>query len=150
MTRHSQTRYLLLLGGAPISWKTKKQFFVSRSFVEVEYRVMATTISEIIWMRWLLKELGVEQHVSTTLFCDNQVSRHIANNPIFHERTKHVKIDCYFVRQRVESKKVQPIHVDTMLQLVDLFMKGLGAQHMRFLLDKLGICDIHAPLEGEY
>lgn len=98
-----------------------------------------------MWMCWLFKELGVDQHGSTTLFCYNQVARHIANNHIFHERTKHVEMDCYIVRERVDSKEAQPMHVDTKFQLVDLFTKGLGGQHHRFLLDKLGICDLHAP-----
>ncbi|KAJ9552385.1 hypothetical protein OSB04_016430 [Centaurea solstitialis] len=145
LTRRSRTGYLLLLGGAPISWKTKKQSVVSRSSAEAEYRATATTVSEVIWMRWLLKELDVEQREPTTLFCDNQAARHIANNPVFHERTKHVEMDCYFVRERVESKEIQPMHVDTKLQLADLLTKGLGAQHRRFLLDKLGTRNLHAP-----
>ncbi|KAJ9556664.1 hypothetical protein OSB04_011278 [Centaurea solstitialis] len=139
LTRRSRTGYLLLFGGAPISWKTKKQSVVSRSSAEAEYRAMATTVSELIWMRWLLKELGSPQLASTTLFCDNQAARHIANNPVFHERTKHVEMDCYFVRERVESKEICPMPIDSKLQLADLLTKGLGAAHLRFLLDKLGI-----------
>lgn len=50
LTRRSRTGYLLLLGGAPISWKTKKQSVVSRSSAEAEYRAMAATVSELIWM----------------------------------------------------------------------------------------------------
>lgn len=102
-TRRSRTGYLLLLGGAPISWKTKKQSVVSRSSAEAEYSAMATTVSEILWMRWLLNELDIRQTGATPLFRDNQATRHIANNPVFHERTKHVEMDCYFVRERVES-----------------------------------------------
>ncbi|XP_024989147.1 uncharacterized protein LOC112523694 [Cynara cardunculus var. scolymus] len=58
-TRRSRTGYLLLFGGAPISWKTKKQSVVSRSSAETEYRAMTTTVSEILWMRWLLNELEI-------------------------------------------------------------------------------------------
>lgn len=72
---------------------------VSRSSTEAKYQVMTTTTSEIIWMRWLLKELGVEQKHFYHSFCDNQVARHIANNPVFQERTKHVEMDFYFVRE---------------------------------------------------
>ncbi|KAJ0694555.1 putative RNA-directed DNA polymerase [Helianthus annuus] len=85
-TRRSRTGYLLLLGGAPVSWKTKKQSVVSRSSAEAEYRSMASTISEVLWMRWLLQELDVPVEGPTPLFCDNQVARHIVNNPVFHER----------------------------------------------------------------
>lgn len=106
---------------------------------------MAATVSELIWMRWLLKELGFPQLASTTIFCDNQAARHIANNPIFHERTKQVEMDCYFVRERVESKEIFPMPIDSKLQLADLLTKGLGAAQLRFLLDKLGIVNLHAP-----
>ncbi|KAJ0533037.1 putative RNA-directed DNA polymerase [Helianthus annuus] len=145
LTRRSRTGYIALLGGAPISWKTKKQSVVSRSSAEAEYRAMASTVSELIWLRWLLHELGVSQTGPTTLFCDNQATRNIANNPVFHERTKHVEMDCYFVRERIESKEICTMPIESRLQLADLLTKGLGAAHLRFLLDKLGVVDLHAP-----
>ncbi|KAK1414173.1 hypothetical protein QVD17_29914 [Tagetes erecta] len=144
-TRRSRTGYLLLLGGAPVSWKSKKQSVVSRSSAEAEYRAMASTVSEILWMRWLLKELGFPQNRPTTLFCDNLAVKHIANNPVFHERTKHVEMDCFFVRERVESSEIKPIHIHTNMQIADLFTKALGSKPLHLLLDKLGICDLHTP-----
>ncbi|KAD7479992.1 hypothetical protein E3N88_03128 [Mikania micrantha] len=125
--------------------RSKKQSVVSRSSAEAEYRAMATTVSEILWMRWLLNELDVKQNGPTPLFCDNQAARHIANNPVFHERTKHVEMDCYFVRERVESQEIQPMNIHTKLQIADLFTKALGAQQFRSLLDKLGVLNLHAP-----
>ncbi|XP_022031129.1 uncharacterized mitochondrial protein AtMg00810-like [Helianthus annuus] len=144
-TRRSRTGYLLLLGGAPISWKSKKQSVVSRSSAETEYRAMATTVSEILWVRFLLNELGEKVKGGTTLFCDNQAARHIANNPVFHERTKHVEMDCFFVRERVESKEIEPRYIDSKLQLADLLTKALGASQLKGLLVKLGMRDPHAP-----
>ena len=87
---------MLLLGGAPISWKSNKQSVVSRSSAEAEYRVMAIVVSEVTWVHWLLKEIDVIVTGPTPLFCDNQAAKHIANNPAFHERTKHVEMDCFF------------------------------------------------------
>ncbi|GKC02578.1 secreted RxLR effector protein 161-like protein [Tanacetum coccineum] len=91
-TRRSRIGYLLLLGGTPISWRTKKQSEVSCSSAKAEYKAMASTISEIIWVQWLLNELQVHNPLAAPLFCDNQAARHIANNPVFHERTKHVEM----------------------------------------------------------
>ena len=144
-TRRSRTGYVLLLGGAPVSWKSKKQSVVSRSSAEAEYRSMATTVSEVIWMRWLLKYLEAEQNGPTPLFCDNQAARHIANNPVFHERTKHVEMDCYFVRERVAAKEIQPRCIDTKMQIADLFTKALGSKQLESLLYKLGMQNLHAP-----
>ncbi|KAK1408311.1 hypothetical protein QVD17_39969 [Tagetes erecta] len=144
-TRRSRTGYLLLLGGGPISWKTKKQAVVSRSSAEAEYRAMASTVSEILWVRWLLKDLQVNITTPTSLFCDNQAARHIANNLVFHERTKHVEMDCYFVRERVDSKEIVPMTIESKLQIADLLTKGLGTQQLHSLLSKMGIRDLHAP-----
>ncbi|GJX35612.1 uncharacterized mitochondrial protein-like protein [Tanacetum coccineum] len=71
ITRRSRMGYLLLFRGAPISWKTKKQNVVSRSSAEAEYRSLASTVSEILWMQWLLKGLNIVMTRSTPLFCDN-------------------------------------------------------------------------------
>ncbi|XP_023765083.1 uncharacterized mitochondrial protein AtMg00810-like [Lactuca sativa] len=148
-SRRSRTGYLLLLGGAPISWKSKKQSVVSRSSAEAEYQAMATTVSEILWVRWLLSELGINVREATPLFCDNQSAKHIAHNPIFHKRTKHVEMDCFFVRERVETKEMAPTWLHTHHQLADLLTKPLGSDRLHSLLVKMNIRNLHAHLERE-
>ncbi|CAM8978933.1 unnamed protein product [Rhodiola kirilowii] len=145
MTIHSCTGYFIFLGGAPISWRSKKQSVVSRSSAEAKYRAMATTISEILWLRWLLKDMEATQTMPTSLFCDNQAACRIANNPIFYERTNHVEMDCYFVRERVESREIETRKVATEYQIADLFTEALEATRFRFLVGKLGICNLDAP-----
>lgn len=145
MTRRSCTGYFMSLGGAPISWRTKKQSVVSRSSAEAEYRAMASTVSELLWLRWLLQDIEAPQSHATTLYCDNQAAIHIANNPVFHERTKHVEMDCYFVRERVASGDISPRKIPTEDQVADLFTKALGTERFRFLVGKLGIRNLHAP-----
>nr|GEZ45992.1 putative reverse transcriptase, RNA-dependent DNA polymerase, Gag-polypeptide of LTR copia-type [Tanacetum cinerariifolium] len=144
--RRSCTGYFLLLGGKPISWKSKKQSVVSRYSAEAEYRAMASTVSEVLWVRWLLSELRIDTSSPTPLFCHNQASRHIANNPVFHERTKNVEMDCYFVRKRVNSKEIVPMHISSKLQIADLLTKGPTAHQLQLLLGKISIINLHANL----
>ena len=106
---------------------------------------MATTVSEILWIRCLLKDLDVAPSEPTHLYCDNQVARQITSNPIFHERMKHIEMDCYFVRERVESVEIQPRKIDIADQIADIFTKALGLDCFRYLFSKMDICDIHAP-----
>ena len=139
MTRKSLTGYCIFLGHSLISWKTKKQPTVSRSSTEAEYRSMATTTCELVWLTYLLKDLHVQVKVPITLFCDNKAAQQIAANPCYHERTKHLDIDCHFTRDKVQDGFLQTAYIPTNLQLADIMTKALGAAQHTFLSDKLGL-----------
>ena len=96
--RRSTIGYCFLLGDSLISWRSKKQKVVARSSTEAEYRAPTATIAELIWLRWLLQDLGVDCFTATKLHCDNRSAIQIAHNDVFHERTKHIEIDCHFIR----------------------------------------------------
>ena len=145
LLRHSLTDVLVRLGGFPISWKTKKQGTVSRSSVEAEYRAMATVTSEFIWIKSFLAAMGVFHTTPMKLFCDNQATLHIAKNPVFHERTKHIEMDCHFVRERLLSGDLVTGYVASKHQVADILTKALGKQSFHFLTSKMGIVNPYAP-----
>ena len=145
LTRKSLTGWLVFLGYSPISWKTKKQNTVSRSSAEAECRSMATITCELKCLKGLLLSLGVHHPKAIRLFCDSQSALHIVKNLVFHERTKHIEVDCHFVRDAITSGVIDPPYVPTRTQLADIFTKPLGQTQFDTLLHKLGIFNPYAP-----
>ncbi|GAV71858.1 hypothetical protein CFOL_v3_15347 [Cephalotus follicularis] len=113
MTRRSLTGYCIKFGGSLIYWKTKKQATISKSSAKAEYKAMASTTCEVIWILGLLKDLGVEGLNPVSLHCDNKVALHIAANPIYHERTKHIEIDCHLVREKIQRGIIKTTYIQT-------------------------------------
>ncbi|GKC47176.1 copia protein, partial [Tanacetum coccineum] len=140
VTRRSLIGYFVLFRNSPISWKKKKQHIMSRSSSEAKYRLMATTRCELKWLKGLLNSLGVTHPKPMRLFFDNQVALHIVANPVFHERTKHIEVDCHFVHDEILSGNLAPSYVHTSTQLVDIFTKALGNQQFHDILSNSIFC----------
>ena len=117
----------------------KKQDSVSKSSTEAEYRAMSATCSEIIWLRGLLTELGFSQHQPTPLHTDNTSAIQIAANPVYHERTKHIEVNCHSIR---EAFDITLPHISTTLQIADIFTKSMTRQRHNFLVSKLMLVDL--------
>ncbi|KAL0326887.1 UNVERIFIED_CONTAM: Retrovirus-related Pol polyprotein from transposon TNT 1-94 [Sesamum angustifolium] len=141
-SRRSLTGYCIFLGGSLVSWKTKKQNTVSRSMAEAEYRSMGTTVCELTWIVYLLRDFGVQIPTPIPFLCDNQASLHIVANLVFHERTKHLEIDCYLVRDKFREGLIAPSHVSSRDQLADIFTKPLVGPLFLSLLSKLALIDL--------
>ena len=108
-----------------------------RSSTEAEYRAFADTTSELLWLRWLLKDLSVSTSFATPLYCDNQSAIHIAQNDVFYERTKYIEIDCHFIRYHLVQSALKLFSVSSKNQLADIFNKSHPKGRLHNLIDNL-------------
>jgi hypothetical protein len=145
-THCSITGWCMFLGNSLVSWKSKKQDRVSKSSTESEYRAMSSACSEIIWLRGLLGKLRFPQVEPTPLHADNTSAIQIAANPVFHERTKHIEVDCHSIREAHDTRVISLPHISTTLQTADVFTKALSKHRHHFLVDKLMLLDHTASI----
>lgn len=115
-TRRSIPGQCFFLGQSLISWRTKKQVTVSRSSSEAEYCVLASATCALQWLLYFIKGLQVQCVKAPVLYCDNQSAIHIAANPVFRERTKHLEIDCHIVREKLQVDLFKLLHVSSKIK----------------------------------
>jgi hypothetical protein len=89
---------------------------------------MSSAASELTWIKQVLTNLNFEIKEPIQIFYDNQLARRIATNLIFHEQTKHTKVNCHFIQEKVQSKEIHTPFVKSEDQLVDVFTKGLSVK----------------------
>ena len=117
---------------------------MARSSIEAKYHALIDTTSELLWLRWLLKDLGVSTFSVIPLYYDNQSAIYIAHNDVFHERTKHIKIDCHFIHYHLVYDALKLFSVSSKDQLADIFTKSHPKGRLRALVDNLKLV-LHPP-----
>ncbi|XP_061338842.1 uncharacterized mitochondrial protein AtMg00810-like [Gastrolobium bilobum] len=115
--RRSTSGFCIFLGSNLVTWSSKKQLVVNRSSTEAEYRCLASTVAELIWIQSLLSELQIRITRPPTVYCDNLSAVLLTANPIFHSHTKHFELDLHFVCEKVMAKTIFVHHVPARDQL---------------------------------
>jgi hypothetical protein len=148
-SRRFTMRYFTIFGGNLVIGQSKKHNVIARSSAEAEYRTTAHTASELNSLWHFLYEIGFLAPITIPLFWDNQVALYIAFNPVFHERTKHIEVDCHFVRNKILSGDISTLFVKSKNQLVDIFTKSLCTNRLVNLFHARLIWKICSSLRGE-
>jgi hypothetical protein len=143
--RRSTSGYCVFVGGNLVSWRSKKQVVVARSTAEAEYRAMSLALCEMMWLKGMLKELRLLRNETMLLHCGNVAAINIANNLVQFNCTKHVEIDRFFIKEKIDMRVLKLEYIKSCNQLADCFTKGLGPKENESVCNKMGMTNIFSP-----
>ena len=136
-TRKSLSGYVFTLFGTAVNWKSNLQSVVALSTIEVEYNALAEGVKEGLWLKEMLHELGIEQE-TVQIHCDSQSAIHLANHQMYHAKTKHIDVKCYFIYEVVESGAIKLVKTTSEDNPVDMLTKSLPRDKFEKCLSLVG------------
>ncbi|WMV07832.1 hypothetical protein MTR67_001217, partial [Solanum verrucosum] len=111
------------LGSGVFSWNSKKIEIVAQSTIEEEYIAASTDANQVIWLRKILKGLGMKLQVANKIKCNNKSAILIAENPVRHGKTKHIFVKFHAIREAEKKKEIKLVHSCSKNQLADILLK---------------------------
>ena len=135
--RRSTSGYVFIFAGATISWRSCLQDCTSSSTTEAEYVAMSDASKEAIWLACLVGDLDIQQ--IPILHCDSQSAIALAKNPVFHAKTKHIKVRYHFIRDVLADKRIELIKVHTDDNPADALTKSLATERFAHCIELMGV-----------
>ena len=122
-----------------VSWQSIKQKVVALSSCEAKYIATSTAATQALWLSRLLAEL-LGRHVEVVeLKVDSKSALALVKNPVFHERSKHIRIKYHFIRSCLEDGSIQADHISTTDQPADILTKSLGRAKFEEMRERIGL-----------
>src|SRR5260370_42269010 len=141
-SRRSIAGYAFIFCGAVIAWLAKKQPTIALSSTEAEYMALTHTGKEAVFLNHLFNNIRISHSTPITLLIDNQSAIALAENPIFHARSKHIEVRHHWIHEKIEGCSIKLEYVPTVDQTADIFTKALDAEKFRKFQNALGVVRI--------
>ncbi len=136
--RRSTTGYVFTLAGGPICWRSMVQPLVALSTTESEYMAVTEAAKEALWLKGLVKELGIDQG-GVQLYCDSQSAIYLAKHQVYHARTKHIDVRFHKVRELIASGDLILEKVHTSENAADMLTKIVTVDKFEHCLDLVNV-----------
>jgi hypothetical protein len=124
-----------------VSWCSRKQSSVALSTAKAEYIALSVAFREAMWLRTLLADLFDHEMNSTIIHCDNQSCVKLSENPVFHDKSKHIEIKYHYIRGMVQRKAVHVQYLPTHEQIANIFTKPLARTKFEYFCERLGLVE---------
>lgn len=141
----STSGFCTKLWGNLVTWRSKKQSVVARSSAKAEFKAITQGVCELIWVVRLIEDLQMPLTKPTQLYSDSKSAISIVNNPVQHDRMKHVRIDRHFIQREIEDGGIQLTYIPpTTEQEADILTKSMPRPGFESLINKLGMRNIYS------
>jgi hypothetical protein len=137
-TAKSTSGYIFTIAGGPFMWRSKLQSIIAQSTTEAEYIALNLASKEAIYIRALAKELGYYSQAKFPIYIDNKSAIDLSENPVFHERTKHINVKFHYIRDLINKGIIDLIYINTEEQKADGFTKALDKVKYKRFLKQIG------------
>ena len=138
-TNKSTTRMMFFLGDCLVSWQSLKQKVVALSSYEAEYIATITAATQVLWLSRMLTNLLSRKVDVVELKVNSKSALALAKNPVFHERSKHIRIKYHFIRDCLEDRSIKASHIATTDQLANILTKLLGKPKFQEMMERIGL-----------
>ena len=128
-----------MLGSGVISWQAHKHKMVAAFSCEAEYVAAFEACKEVIWLRTLLGAIGYQSQKPTNLLCNNNAAINLSEDPLLHNRVKHIDIKHHFLQERVQSQEIILSYINTHDNIANIFTKALNTRKFTHFHEFLGI-----------
>jgi hypothetical protein len=145
-TRRSTSGYVFLMSGGAISWCSKRQKSTAQSSCEAEYVAAAQAAMEVASQRAFMEELGVRWETAVAIGCDSESAIKLVEDPVYHERSKHIDIKVHYIREQIQQGVVDLVYVPTAYQVADALTKAVPRRTLEFCRGKMGVINLHKEL----
>ena len=137
-TRKSTTGFVFMFNGGPVSWASRRQRSIALSTTDAEFFAVSEGAREAIWLKRLLQEIGIKVN-KVPIRCDNKCAIQLVYNPENHQRTKHIDVKYFYVREQQEKGVLDISYIHTDEQIADIFTKPLLRPRFEKLRDLIGV-----------
>ena len=139
--RKSTTGYVFTLSGWPICWRSTLQSLVPMFTIEAEYMEVAKAAKEALWLKGLVKELGLNQG-GVQLHCDSQSSIYLAKHQVYHARTKHIDVRFLKLRELTATGEIVLEKIGTSKNAANMLTKLVPTNKFKHCLDLISVCGL--------
>ena len=130
-TRRSTSGYICKVNGTAVAWQSKRQNCIALSSCESEYVALSACGTQVVWMRRLLEELGFPQQHTTPILSDNEAAKRLIENPVQHDRTKHIDNRYHWIRKEQEDGSLVVVWLPTADEEADILTKEYSSSFSR-------------------